>query len=168
MRLGFGAVDIENIARAVQSAGADFIAIHGRTRAGGYSAAVDYGAIARAKRALQIPVIANGDINSANALAVRDLSGADALMIGRAVIGRPWIFREIKMGEQASDTLKREVVLYHFSQMLSHYGSHGVAIFRKHLHEYSKGRENAASFREQINHVADESEMTRLIEEFFA
>lgn len=168
VRLGFGAVDIENIAHAVQSAGADFIAIHGRTRAGGYSAAVDYGAIARAKRALQIPVIANGDINSSNAPAVRDLSGADALMIGRAVVGRPWIFREIKTGERASDALKREVVLYHFSQMLGHYGSHGVAIFRKHLHEYSKGRENAASFREQINHVADESEMARLIEEFFS
>jgi len=117
---------------------------------------------------LQIPVIANGDINSANAPAVRDLSGADALMIGRAVIGRPWIFREIKTGEQASDALKKEVVLYHFSQMLGHYGVRGVAIFRKHLHEYSKGRENAASFREQINHVATESEMTRLIEEFFA
>ncbi|WP_297881173.1 tRNA-dihydrouridine synthase, partial [uncultured Campylobacter sp.] len=75
---------------------------------------------------------------------------------------------EIKTGERASDALKREVVLYHFSQMLSHYGSHGVAIFRKHLHEYSKGRENAASFREQINHVTTESEMTRLIEKFFS
>lgn len=167
VRLGFASIDIENIARAVERGGADFIAVHGRTRAGGYSAQVDYDAIAQAKGAVQIPLIANGDISSQNAEFVRSTTGADGLMIGRASIGHPWVFAEIKQGQSASAELKKEIILEHFAQMIAHYGAHGVAIFRKHLHEYSKGYANASAFREEINHIENANLMRDKILEFF-
>ena len=167
VRLGFDSVDIENIVKAVWRGGADFIAVHGRTRKGGYSAPVDYSAIARGKEVAKIPLIANGDINSQNANFISEITGAEGLMIGRASIGHPWIFAEIKRGKSADSALKREIILYHFEQMIAHYGSHGVAIFRKHLHEYSKGYVGASAFREEINHIEDACLMRDKISEFF-
>lgn len=168
MRLGFDEKIPEILARAAEEAGADYIAVHGRTRAGGYTAEVDYDAIARAKAAVQIPVIANGDIDAQNAAQILDRTGCDALMIGRASIGNPWIFREIKDGKSVSAQLKKEIILAHFDAMIAHYGEHGANIFRKHLHQYSKGIDGAAAFRNEINHIADTQLMREKIEAFFS
>jgi len=168
MRLGFNEKTPEILALAAQNAGADYIAVHGRTRAGGYSAQVDYEAIARAKAAVKIPVVANGDIDAQNAAQILAITGCDALMIGRASIGKPWIFREIKDGKSVSGELKREIILAHFDAMIEHYGERGAAIFRKHLHRYSKGLDGAAAFRDEINHARETSAMRQKTAEFFA
>lgn len=167
MRLGFDEKIPEILAKSAQSAGADYIAFHGRTRVGGYTAKVDYEAIARAKQAVAIPVIANGDINEKNAKAVFEMTNCDALMIGRACIGRPWIFYEIKSGSKVSDGIKKEIILSHFDAMILHYKEQGVAIFRKHLHQYSKGIDGASSFRDEINRIDEPSKMREKIEQFF-
>ncbi|WP_169973364.1 MULTISPECIES: tRNA-dihydrouridine synthase [unclassified Campylobacter] len=167
MRLGFDEKIPEILATAAEDAGVDFISIHGRTRAGGYSAEVDYGAIKRAKDSVKIPVVANGDIDEKNANEVFTLTGCDAIMIGRASIGKPWIFHEIKTTNKVSSELKREIILAHFDAMISHYGSYGVSIFRKHLHQYSKGIDGASNFRDEINRINDIGLMRDKIEDFF-
>ena len=170
-RLGFNEKNHEEIARICQESGADYIAVHGRTRAGRYKAPVDYDAIAEVKRAVSIPVLANGDIDSpAKAKWVLEHTGADGLMIGRAAVGKPWIFKQIKEGmEEASSELIKEVVLEHFDQMLAHYGKYGAIIFRKHLHTYSKaGYEGASAFRNLVNGIEDPSEMRDIADAFFS
>ena len=167
LRLGFDEKIPEILALAAQDAGADYIAFHGRTRAGGYTAAVDYAAIGRAKEAVTIPVIANGDISPENAAQALNLTNADALMIGRACIGKPWVFHEIKTGESIDAATKKAIILAHFDAMIEHYGEHGAAIFRKHLHRYSKGIDGASAFRDEINHIAEPNILRQKIQAFF-
>ena len=170
IRLGFREKNHVEIARVCEEAGADFLAVHGRTRAGKFKAPVDYDAIAEVKRSVSIPVIANGDIDSpAKARWVLEHTGCDGIMIGRAAVGKPWIFRQIKEGrEELSLDLVREVVLEHFDQMLSHYGDYGVILFRKHLHTYSKiGLPGAGEFRHKVNTLTDPEAMRREIAGFF-
>ncbi len=171
IRLGVQEKNHVAIARVCEEAGADFIAVHGRTRAGRYTAPVDYDAIADVKRAVKIPVIANGDIDSpAKARWVLEHTGCDGVMIGRAAVGNPWIFQQIKRGD---DRLSGEqiatVVLEHFDQMLAHYGRYGVILFRKHLHTYSKaGFPGAGAFRQAVNTIEDPRIMRETVERFFA
>ena len=170
-RLGFNDKNHEEIARICQESGADYIAVHGRTRAGRYKAPVDYDAIAEVKRAVSIPVLANGDIDSpAKAKWVLEHTGADGLMIGRAAVGKPWIFKQIKEGmEDASPELIKEVVLEHFDQMIKHYDKYGAIVFRKNLHSYSKaGYQGASVFRNLVNRIEDHAEMREVIDEFFS
>ncbi len=170
-RLGFNEKNHEEIARICQESGADYIAVHGRTRAGRYKAPVDYDAIAEIKRAVSIPVLANGDIDSpAKAKWVLEHTGADGIMIGRAAVGKPWIFKQIKEGmEEPTSALIKEVVLEHFDQMIAHYEKYGAIVFRKNLHSYSKaGYQGASVFRNLVNRIEDPVEMRVVIEEFFS
>jgi len=170
-RLGFNEKNHEEIARICEGSGADFIAVHGRTRAGRYKAPVDYDAIAEIKRAVGIPVLANGDIDSPEkAKWVLEHTGADGIMIGRAAVGNPWIFKQIKEGmEEVTSELIREVVLEHFDQMIKHYDKFGAIIFRKNLHSYSKaGYQGASAFRNLVNYIEDPIEMRKVIDEFFS
>ncbi len=171
MRIGFDTKIHREIAKVCEGSGADFIAVHGRTRAGRYKAPVDYDAIAEVKAAVSIPVIANGDIDSpAKAKWVLAHTGADGVMIGRAAVGKPWIFHQIKSGEtEVSSQLIRDVVLEHFDQMIGHYGYYGAILFRKHLHTYSKaGYQGASAFRNQVNTIEDPAQMRAIIEAFFS
>lgn len=170
-RLGFNEKNHEEIARICQESGADYIAVHGRTRAGRYKAPVDYDAIAQIKQAVSIPVLANGDIDSpAKAKWVLEHTGADGVMIGRAAVGKPWIFKQIKEGmEEPTSELIKEVVLEHFDQMIAHYGKYGAIVFRKNLHSYSKaGYQGASVFRNDVNRIEDPKEMREVIEAFFS
>jgi tRNA-dihydrouridine synthase B len=171
IRLGVQEKNHEAIARVCQEAGADFIAVHGRTRSGKYKAPVDYDAIAEAKRAVSIPVLANGDIDSpAKARWVLAHTGCDGLMIGRAAVGNPWIFQQIE-AEQGTvgGALIREVVLEHFDQMIRYYGDYGVILFRKHLHAYSKaGYPSAGTFRHAVNTIESPGRMREEVERFFS
>ena len=167
MRLGFDEKIPEILAKIAQDAGADYITFHGRTRSGGYTSEVDYEAIAIAKKAVKIPVVANGDINSKNAKKVLEQTGCDALMIGRAGIGNPWVFYEIKNDKTVDAKTKKKIIIAHFNAMLEHYGEHGVAIFRKHLHKYSKGLEGAGVFRDEINRIENPNDILQKIECFF-
>ena len=170
IRLGFNEKNHIEIAKVCEDSGADFIAVHGRTRQGKFKAPVDYDAIAEVKSAVKIPVIANGDIDSpSKAKWVLEHTKCDGIMIGRAAVGRPWIFKEIKENmQEASRELIAEVVLEHFEQMINFYGEYGVILFRKHLHTYSKhGYKNATGFRDAINRVTDVNEAREIISNFF-
>ncbi|ARR00022.1 tRNA dihydrouridine synthase [Campylobacter porcelli] len=167
IRLGFNTKMAHEIAQDLANAGADFICVHGRTRAGGYSALVDYEAIAMVKSSTNIPVIANGDININNYKEVLKITNCDGLMIGRASIGSPWIFQEIKNNQSISPYEKKEIVKEHFELMLKTYGKHAISIFRKHLHEYSKGISGASEFRSSVNQIQSIDMMKEQIEQFF-
>ena len=170
VRLGFNTKIPEEIAKACERSGVDFISMHGRTRAGAYKAEVDYEAIARAQACVNVPIIANGDITSyEKALHVKEMTGCKSLMIGRGAVGNPWIFHQIKHGNATLSKGKiLEVVLEHFDAMVSFYGDKASSIFRKHLHTYSKGFREASEFRNRINRIDDDVHMREAIEAFFS
>lgn len=168
IRLGFEKKNHVDIAKIVEDSGADFIAVHGRTRAGKFNAPVDYDAIREIKEAIRIPVIANGDIDSyEKAEWVLEHTGADGVMIGRGAVGAPWIFHQLKHGtKDVDESIKRVIIMEHFDKMIEFHGAHGVAMFRKHMHTYSKGYRGASVLRDKINHVSNPQECRELIENF--
>lgn len=170
IRIGYKEKQPVEIARACEEAGADFIVVHGRTRADAYKGQVDYDAIKAIKEVLTIPVIANGDItDQQKAQSVQEHTDADGLMIGRGAIGNPWIFHQIRHGmSEIPLDLKREIILEHFEQILKYDGEYGVYKFRKHLHTYSKGIDQAKSFREKINTISDSKEVRHIISDYFS
>lgn len=171
IRLGFESKNHIEIAKICEASGADFIAVHGRTRQGKFKAPVDYDAIREVRQAVSIPVIANGDIDTPQkARWVLEYTGADGIMVGRAAVGNPWIFHQMKEGmEQVSSALIKEVVLEHFDQMLAHYGNYGAILFRKHLHTYSKaGYQGASAFRDLVNRIENPLQMREAAADFFA
>lgn len=169
-RLGFNEKIAPEIARACESAGADFITFHGRTRAGKYKAPIDYTPIKEAKLDVNIPVIANGDITSLEiAQHVKEYTNCDGIMIGRGAVGNPWIFYQLKHNLQTINQEKiKEIVLRHYDLMIEFYGDKGVSIFRKHLHTYSKGFPAASEFRDKINRINDKVTLREKISQFFS
>lgn len=165
------------IARIAQDCGIQALAVHGRTRDCGFAdGTVEYNTIAAIKRAVSIPVIANGDIRTPEqARAVLDFTGADAVMIGRAAQGRPWIFREIaqhlagdEMPQEPTPLQVCDILLGHLNNLYAFYGDHmGVRVARKHIAWYSKGHPQGAVFRQVINHVETSAQQLALTREFF-
>ena len=150
------------IARAAEQAGVQMVTVHGRTREQGYKGQAEYDTIAAVKAALRIPVVANGDITSPEkAREVLRATGADALMIGRAAQGRPWIFREVAhylaTGEHLAPPLVAEVrraLLEHLQDHYSLYGEFtGVRSARKHIGWYVRSLPGGEDFREQMNRL---------------
>ena len=150
------------IGRIAETAGIQALAIHGRTRADQYKGEAEYDTIAEVKQRISIPVIANGDITSPEkAKYVLEHTGADAVMIGRAAQGRPWIFREIdhylQTGEKLPEpeiTEVRDILLGHLQNLYAFYGEYtGVRVARKHISWYSKGQKHGAAFRQAVNRV---------------
>ncbi|HEY9203615.1 MAG TPA: tRNA dihydrouridine synthase DusB [Sulfurimonas sp.] len=170
IRLGFEKKNHIEIAKIVEDSGADFIAVHGRTRAGKFKASVDYDAIKEIKEAVKIPVIANGDIDSyEKAKWVLEHTGADGVMIGRGAVGAPWIFHQLKSGSEFIDkNIKHDIIMEHFDKMIEFYGSHGVPMFRKHTHTYSKGYRGASALRDSVNRISDVQEYRAVIDDFFS
>lgn len=169
VRLGFNEKIPTTIAQTAQDAGVDFISIHGRTRADKYKNCVDYDAIKEAKKSVNIPVFANGDITDMQkARYVQDHTGCDGLMIGRGAIGNPWIFYQLKHNKDVLDnSVKHKIIMEHFDAMIDFYGQRGLYIFRKHLHTYSKGYDNASAFRDTINRINDIKEVRDIVDDFF-
>lgn len=138
----------ETIARIAQSEGISMLVVHGRTRADGFRGYAEYETIRRVKESVNIPVIANGDINSgAKAVAVMKQTGADGVMIGRASYGNPWIFNEVcaalgwgTLLPKPSLREKQRVINLHMQRHFDYYGeARGVVTFRKHLNHYLCG-----------------------------
>ncbi|MFV0562320.1 tRNA dihydrouridine synthase [Malaciobacter mytili] len=169
VRLGVNEKIPVEIGKAVEACGVDFVSVHGRTRAGKYKAPVDYDAIKLMKESIKIPVIANGDIKDyAKAKEVLEYTKANGVMIGRGAIGKPWVFYQLKHGvEDISEEIKKEIILEHYDAVIRFHGEHGVVMFRKLLHSYSKGYRGANEFRDVVNRVSDIHIMRDLIESFF-
>ena len=164
------------VARIAQAAGIRALSIHGRTRACGFAGEAEYDTIAAVKAEVDIPVIANGDIESAQkAKQVLDRTGADAIMIGRAAQGRPWIFREIahylKTGEELPPPTVAEIrmlLVEHLEQLYSFYGEQaGVRIARKHIGWYTKPLAGALPFRQSMNQLETAPAQLAAVRRFF-
>jgi tRNA-dihydrouridine synthase B len=169
IRLGFEKKNHIDIAKMVEDSGADFLAVHGRTRAGKFKSAVDYDAIREIKEAVSIPVIANGDIDSYDkARWVLEHTGADGVMIGRGAVGAPWIFHQLKTGQkEIAQEIKHQIIMEHFDSMIKFYGQHGVSMFRKHTHTYTKGYRGASILRNKVNSIDSIDEYREVIDDFF-
>ena len=165
------------IAMLAQDAGIQALAVHGRTRADLYTGAAEYTTIRAIKAAVKIPVMANGDVTTPQqAKAVLQQTGADAVMLGRAAQGRPWIFREIEQylatGQHLPPPVNEEIteiMLGHLDNLYSFYGEFtGVRVARKHITWYLKTQPEAAAFRERVVRVETAQEQYRLIRGFLA
>jgi tRNA-dihydrouridine synthase B len=165
------------VAHIAQDAGIAALAVHGRTRACLFAGPVEYDTVRAVKRAVRIPVFANGDIRTPQeARAILDHTGADGLMIGRAAQGRPWIFREIAHyvatgAMLAAPTVAeaRAAILEHLDDHYAFYGDvQGVRTARKHLHWYTARLPGGASFRAAINRVESVAAQIAAVEGFFA
>lgn len=163
------------LARAAEGAGVQMVAVHGRTREQGYKGCAEYDTVAAVKAALRIPVVANGDIRTPEqARAVLRYTAADALMVGRAAQGRPWIFREIAhfldTGTHLAPPLVSEVkrlLVEHLHDHYSLYGEFiGVRSARKHIAWYVRGLPGAEAFRSQMNQLEDSATQVQGVEQF--
>jgi len=164
------------IARIAQEHGIQSLAMHGRTRACMYNGDAEYDTIRAVKQSVSIPVIANGDIGTPEkAKYVLEYTGADAIMIGRAAQGRPWIFREIDHFLNTGTKLEppsvaeiREVLVGHLHDLYAFYGyERGTRVARKHIGWYTKGLKNSAVFRARMNTLDNAEMQLAAVQEFF-
>jgi tRNA-dihydrouridine synthase B len=164
------------VARIAEDCGIAALAVHGRTRSQKYEGFAEYDTIAAVKAEVSIPVFANGDIDSPEkARFVLDYTQCDALMIGRAAQGRPWIFREIAHFLATGESLPepdanevRDILLEHLDDLYAFYGeAAGVRIARKHLGWYAKDRPENAAFRAVVNAAEGTHEQQRLTRDYF-
>ena len=165
------------LARAAERAGVQMITVHGRTREQAYRGAAEYDTIAAVKAAVSVPVVANGDIDSPEkARAVLALTGADAVMIGRAAQGRPWLFREIAhfmaTGQRLAPPLVAEVRQLALAHLLDHYALYGeflgVRSARKHIGWYVAALPGGEDFRQRMNRIEDCELQLAAVTDYFA
>ncbi|MQR02273.1 tRNA dihydrouridine synthase DusB [Glaciimonas soli] len=164
------------VARLAETAGITMLTMHGRTRADGYKGDAEYDTIAAVKAAVSIPVVANGDITTPEkARQVLEYTKADAIMIGRAAQGRPWIFREIdhflRTGEYLPQPLVREVQLLMDEHLRAHYQFYGdylgVRTARKHIGWYVQDLPGGEAFRQRMNLLEDCGQQLEAVKSFF-
>ena len=178
MRTGWRQTDKNAVvlARAAERAGVQMITVHGRTREQGYGGQAEYETIAAVKAAVQVPVVANGDITSPEkARDVLAKTGADAVMIGRAAQGRPWIFREIAhflaTGTYLAPPLVAEVRRLLLDHLVDHYALYGeftgVRSARKHIGWYVKALPGGEAFRARMNTIEDSQAQHAAVADYF-
>lgn len=174
MRIGFERypVDVTEIAKIAEENGAAAIAVHGRTRQQYYSGEADWETIRKVKESVSIPVIGNGDVDSPKkAEALLRQTGCDAVMIGRAVRGNPWIFREMNAYFQTGELCAKpsvwevkEMILRHARMQIALKGEYiGIREMRKHVAWYTAGMRNSAGIRRKSNQIASYEQLEELL-----
>lgn len=174
IRKGFddNCINAVEMAKIAEDAGAAAIAVHGRTREQYYSGKADWDVIKEVKKAVKIPVIGNGDIFSAkDAKAMKEYTGCDGLMVGRAARGNPWIFKQIKeylengiIVDKPSSTEVRDMVLKHARMLIDYKGEYtAVREMRKHIAWYTQGLPHSAELRRRCNEIVDWQSLEELI-----
>lgn len=177
-RLGFlnGEENILRVAKRAEDSGIAALALHGRTREDMYLNTARYELIREVKKNIHIPLIANGDIDSPEkAKYVLDYTGADAVMIGRAAQGRPWIFREIAHYLETGEHLAapeivevKQVLMGHLAELYQFYGEYsGCRIARKHIAWYTKGLRSSNEFRQNMYKVENTADQAKVVESYF-
>jgi nifR3 family TIM-barrel protein len=179
MRLGVtdgSGKEAERIARIAEDCGLDAVAVHGRTRAQGYSGTADWQAIGRIKKAVGIPVIGNGDVCSGeDAKRLREVSGCDGVMVGRGGLGNPWIFKDLERalnggaesGGGSDVEAKRRALLRHLELEAAHRDDRTAALLMRRIGcWYFKSIPGANDFRSRITRCETVAEARRIIEEF--
>lgn len=165
-------LNFREMGQALEEAGVAFIALHARTRAQGYSGKADWTQIAALKQSLRhTPVVGNGDVGSReDALRMVAETGCDAVMIGRAALGNPWIFRDLAGGPPPTPTERAALIRRHFKAHLDFVGNEVSAVrqFRKHLSWYSHGLTQASVFRSKANAVETIEDVFRTIDDYFS
>jgi tRNA-dihydrouridine synthase B len=178
IRLGWDARSMVAIdfAQAAEAIGIAAVTVHGRTKAQGFSGSADWSMIRQVKDSVGIPLIGNGDVHTArDAVRMMEETGCDGVMIGRAIQGYPWIFREAKQYLETGivpppPTIeeRKAVMVRHLDDMVKLVGVNiGVREMRKHLCWYTKGLHNGAEFRTRINHLSNIDEVKRAVQESF-
>ena len=166
-------VNAAEMAKRAEQAGVDAIAVHGRTREQFYSGRADWAVIAEVKRAVTVPVIANGDVRTFEDLdAIREQTGCDAVMVGRAAQGNPWIFPRLirywRTGERLPGPTMEErarVIMKHLDLLLAHKGDYiGPREMRKHATWYTKGLPCGAELRREFNMAQTREDFARIVE----
>ncbi len=176
IRIGFDQTSINAVetAKAVEAGGASAIAVHGRTREQYYSGEADWSQIAAVKQAVSIPVIGNGDvIDGQSAMDMMRETGCDFVMVGRAALGNPWIFRQLNAAwngeiqpEPPSLSEKKAMMTRHLCDLIDLKGEYAaVREMRKHMGWYMKGAPGSAAFRGKVNQINDAETLIRTIGE---
>lgn len=169
-------VNAVEFAKMAEAAGVSAIAVHGRTREQQYSGKADWEIIGAVKRAVNIPVIGNGDVFSVDdAIRMKEITGCDAVMIGRGVQGNPWLPGEIgtffetgKKQSEPSHEEKLSIALEHFDNLVRYKGLHiGILEMRKHAAWYFKGLSGGASHKNEINRATTSDEVRTILQRAF-
>jgi nifR3 family TIM-barrel protein len=174
-RLGWdkGSINVLDFGKRMEDSGASLLTVHGRTRSQYYSGETDRGIIKDVKDALNIPVIASGDVtDAASGMSMLAETGCDMVMIGRGALGNPWIFRELDAAYKGLDIPPRPTDEEKVTMMIRHLGmlcglkgeSTGVREFRKYIMRYTKGMRGASALRRRACDITEYDAMRSLIE----
>jgi tRNA-dihydrouridine synthase B len=161
-------LDSSELLRIAAESGVKLAAVHGRTRAQGYAGNADWNKIAQLAKNAKLPVIFNGDIKTAPDVETVEKLGAAGAMIGRALLGNPWLLGELANGKVQIINNKSDLILEHLNMVVKYYGEKaGIPMFRKHAAWYSNGMKDSAMFRTRVNQITTEKEIAQTIKEFF-